>query len=147
MEIKQNQPDARILVLTSFADDENVAQAIKAGAFGFLLKDTTPDDLVQTIQSVYAKKLTIPQELTHLLFDRSKTLQEPVSSNQDLTHRELDVLAYIAQGLSNNQISQALFISTTTVRTHVSSMIRKLNLNNRTQLALYAKEHDLANGF
>ena len=63
-EIKQIQPDARILVLTSFADDDNVPQAIRAGAYGFLLKDTSPDELVQTIRSVYANKLTIPQELS-----------------------------------------------------------------------------------
>jgi NarL family two-component system response regulator LiaR len=143
LEIKQNQPQARILVLTSFADDDNVAQAIQAGAYGFLLKDTSPDELVQTIHSVYADKLTIPQELTHVLLGGKGAQVEQGTTTDDLTQRELDVLKCIAQGMSNKQIAQTLSIGTTTVRSHVSSMIRKLNLENRTQLALYAHEHGI----
>ncbi|MGW8226468.1 MAG: response regulator [Anaerolineales bacterium] len=143
VEIRQMQPQARIVVLTSFADDDNVTQAIRAGAYGFLLKDTSPDDLVQTIHSVYADKLTVPQELTHVLLG-SKGAQVDQRSNMDnLTKRELDVLKCIAQGMSNKQIAQTLSIGTTTVRSHVSSMIRKLNLENRTQLALYARKHEI----
>ena len=143
LEIKQMQPHARILVLTSFADDSNVTKAIRAGAYGFLLKDTSPDELVQTIHSVYADKLTLPQELTHILLGGKAAEKEPDSMQQDLTPRELDVLQCIAQGMSNKQIAQKLSVSTTTVRSHVSSMIRKLNVENRTQLAIYAREHDL----
>ena len=143
LEIKQMQPQARILVLTSFADDENVVQAIQAGAYGFLLKDTSPDELVQTIHSVYADKLTIPQELTQILLGGKSTAVESELPKEDLTPRELDVLKCIAQGIANKQIAQTLSISTTTVRSHVSSMIRKLNAENRTQLAIYAREHDL----
>ncbi len=143
VEIRQMQPGARILVLTSFADDENVKQAIRAGAYGFLLKDTSPDELVQTIHSVYADKLTIPQELTHMLLG-SKALDKTLNlMGEDLTPRELDVLKCIAQGMSNKQIAQHLSIGTTTVRSHVSSMMGKLHVENRTQLAIYAREHDL----
>ena len=141
VEIKQLQPQARILVLTSFADDDNVTQAIRAGAYGFLLKDTSPDELVQTIHSVYADNLTIPQELTHILLDSKGPQVEVEETMHDLTPRELDVLRCIAQGMSNKQIALTLSISTTTVRSHVSSMIRKLNVDNRTQLAIYAREH------
>ena len=143
IEIKRMQPQARILVLTSFANGENVTQAIRAGAYGFLLKDTSPDELVQTIHSVYADKLTIPQELTHILLDNKAAHEASSSVEEDLTPRELDVLRCIAQGISNKQIAQTLSISTTTVRSHVSSMMRKLDMENRTQLALYAREHDL----
>jgi len=143
LEIKQMQPQARILVLTSFADDENVVQAIQAGAYGFLLKDTSPDELVQTIHSVYADKLTIPQELTQILLGGKFTDVESDLPKEDLTPRELDVLVCISQGMSNKQIAQQLSVSTTTVRSHVSSMIRKLNVENRTQLAIYARDHDL----
>ena len=143
IEIKRMQPQARILVLTSFANGENVTQAIRAGAYGFLLKDTSPDELVQTIHSVYADKLTIPQELTHILLDNKAAHEASSSVEEDLTPRELDVLRCIAQGMSNKQIAQTLSISTTTVRSHVSSMMRKLDMENRTQLALYAREHDL----
>ena len=142
-EIKQIQPDARILVLTSFAEDDNVSQAIRAGAYGFLLKDTSPDELVQTIRSVYANKLTIPQELSQSLLSGKPAGQAPDAKLEELTSREQDVLRCIAQGLSNKQIALKLSIGTTTVRSHVSSMMRKLDLENRTQLAIYARNHDL----
>jgi NarL family two-component system response regulator LiaR len=143
IEIKRSLSHARILVLTSFAEDENIKQAIKAGAYGFLMKDTSPDELVQTIYSVYGDKLTIPQELVHVLMGGKSKEVEPVSTEADLTERELDVLRCIAQGMSNKQVAQTLSISTTTVRSHVSSMMRKLFVENRTQLAIYAREHDL----
>lgn len=143
LEIKKIQPRARILVLTSFAEDDNVTRAIKAGAYGFLLKDTSPDELVQTIRSVYADRLTLPQELTRVLLGGETVEKESRSMQSELTPRELDVLRCIAQGMSNKQVAQTLSVSTTTVRSHVSSMIRKLNVENRTQLALYAREHDL----
>lgn len=142
-EIKLIQPDARILVLTSFAEDDNVSQAILSGAYGFLLKDTSPDELVQTIRSVYANKLTIPQELSQALLRGKPAGQASDSQLEGLTSREQDVLRCIAQGLSNKQIAQELVIGTTTVRSHVSSIMRKLDLDNRTQLAIYAREHDL----
>jgi DNA-binding NarL/FixJ family response regulator len=143
-EIKQVQPEARILVLTSFANGDNVSQAIRAGAYGFLLKDTSPDELVNTIKSVYSDKLTIPHELTHSLLGGAPPGKEEGSTLADLTMRELDVLRFISRGASNKQIAFGLSISTTTVRTHVSSIMRKLNLENRTQLAIYAREHDLS---
>lgn len=145
VEIKRMQPQARILVLTSFAEDDNVIRAIRAGAYGFLLKDTSPDELVQTIHSVHADKLTIPQELALILLGDKPAEMEPASSKEDLTPRELDVLRRLSQGLSNKQIAQTLSISTATVRSHVSSLMRKLNVENRTQLAIYAREHDLIN--
>jgi len=143
-EIKKMQPHARILVLTSFADDDNVTQAIRAGAYGFLMKDTSPDELVHTIHSVYEDKLTLPQELTRVLLGGQAADQEPTSAQDDLTEREMDVLRCIAKGHANKQIAGELSISTTTVRTHVSSLLRKLNMENRTQLAIYAREHDLS---
>jgi NarL family two-component system response regulator LiaR len=143
VEIKQMQPNARILVLTSYADDKNVTQAIKDGAYGFLLKDTSPDELVQTIQSVYRDQLTLPQTLARVLLGAKTEDIKPDTSHEGLTPREIEVLQCISHGLSNKQIAQALSISTTTVRSHVSSMMRKLNMENRTQLAIYARDHGL----
>ena len=142
-EIKRNQPNARILVLTSFADDENVTGAIAAGAYGFLLKDTSPDELVQTIHSVFKDKLTLPQEFTQFLLSAKDSETEKPAKNEILTPREIDVLRCVAQGKSNKQIAQTLFISISTVRSHVSSIIHKLDLENRTQLAIYAKDQGL----
>ena len=143
-EIRSQQPQARILVLTSFAEDENVLEAVRAGAYGFLLKDTSPDELVDTIRSVYADKLTLPQEMTRLLLNGQAGQKQPPPAPGNLTERELDVLRLIARGMSNKQVAQQLSISTTTVRSHVSSIMRKLDLENRTQLAIYARENDLA---
>ena len=143
IEIKRMQPDARILVLTSFADDENVSSAVRAGAYGFLLKDTSPDDLVQTIRSVYADKLTLPQQFTQALLGGKAAEPKKDAPVEEVTPRELDVLQCIARGMSNNQIALELSIGSNTVRSHVSSLIRKLNLENRTQLAIYAREHNL----
>jgi len=141
--IKRIQPQARILVLTSFAEDENVIKAIQAGAYGFLLKDTSPDELVQTIHSVNAERLILPKELTQALLGGKAVQDKKDQADENLTRRELDVLRCIARGMSNNQIAQALSIGTNTVRSHVSSMIRKLNLENRTQLAIHARENEL----
>jgi DNA-binding NarL/FixJ family response regulator len=140
-EIKKKQPKARILVLTSYAEDKKVSEAILAGAYGFLLKDTSPDELVQTIHSVYADSLTLPQELAHVHLGSKMASDE--TQSDDLTQRELDVLRCIAQGMSNKQAAQQLSIETTTVRSHVSSLMRKIGTENRTQLALYAREHQL----
>lgn len=142
-EIKQRQPEARILVLTSYAEDENVLAAIRAGAYGFLLKDTSTEELVHTIRSVYANRLTLPQELTHILLHSRAQAGDASSEPEILTERETDVLRCVARGMTNKQIAGQLVITTATVRSHVSNMMRKLNLENRTQLAIYAREHGM----
>ena len=143
-EIKKLQPDSRILVLTSFAEDKKVFDALHAGAYGYLLKDTSPDELVETIRSVYSEKLTLPKEFSHVLLDKKVENSEVPASQSGLTQRELDVLKCIAQGMSNKQIAQELTISTATIRTHVSKIMQKLNLENRTQAALFALKTGLA---
>jgi NarL family two-component system response regulator LiaR len=139
-EIKKTHPKARILVLTSFTEDDKVLEALRAGAYGFLLKDATPDELVQSIRSVYADKLTLPQELTQVLLGSKTEVNQPEIASEDLTERELDVLRCLARGMSNKKIAQELTIGANTVRSHVSSIMRKLDLENRTQLAIYARE-------
>lgn len=138
-EIRHLLPQAHLLVLTSFADDEKVLMSLRAGAYGFLLKDASPDELVQTIRSVYANRITLPQELSHILFNPQPVKVKPTLGEGSLTERELDVLRCIGQGMSNKQVAQCLSISIATVRSHVSSMMRKLDLENRTQLAIHAR--------
>jgi two-component system nitrate/nitrite response regulator NarL len=130
-------------VLTRYTEDKQVAEAIRAGAYGFLLKDTSPDELVQTIHSVYANRLTLPQELTQVLLSSTTMSNESRSIACDLTHRELDMLCCIAQGMSNKQISQSLVHRNLHRALAVSSLMRKLTVENRIQLALYACEHNL----
>jgi NarL family two-component system response regulator LiaR len=138
----RDDPEARILILTSFAEDEQVFEAIRSGALGYLMKDASPDELVSTIHNVYLDRMSLPPDLARRVMLGS---QQPLGNSPTslLTDREADVLRSVAKGYSNKQIASELLVSTTTVRTHISSLLRKLNLENRTQLALYARENNI----
>jgi NarL family two-component system response regulator LiaR len=142
-EIKQHEPNARILVLTSYAEDEHVFSAIKAGALGYLLKETSPQDLLQAIQDVYQGEASLhPSIARRLLREFNRPTPAP-ATEEPLTEREVEVIVMIAQGYSNQMIGDLLFISERTVRTHVSNILGKLHLANRTQAALYALKEGL----
>jgi NarL family two-component system response regulator LiaR len=130
----------RIVVLTSFATDENVFPAIKAGALGYLLKDSEPEDLVRAIRQVHRGEASLHPEIAHkVLLELNRTRTRPQSRTVDpLTARETEVLKLVAGGLDNRQIAERLVVGETTVRTHVSSILAKLQLASRTQAALYA---------
>jgi NarL family two-component system response regulator LiaR len=143
-EIKGENPDARILVLTSFAGDEQLFPAIKSGALGYLLKDSSPAELLQAIRQVYMGESSLHPTVARKLiceFNRPATLS---AAGEQLTEREVEVLRLVAQGLSNQEIGEILFVSERTVRTHVSNILAKLHLANRTQAALYALREGLA---
>jgi NarL family two-component system response regulator LiaR len=136
---------AKVIALTSFLEDEKVILAIQAGAFGFLLKDVSPDELVETIRAAYKGEARLHPNVARLLM--MQIAAQPAQSTRavgELTDREVEVLRLIASGMSNRQISEALFISEKTVKTHVSSLLSKLDLNDRTQLAIYAIKNGLA---
>jgi len=136
--IKAADPKARILVLTSFADDDKVLPAIKAGALGYILKVSAPQELIQAIRDVYhgepSLQPTIARKLLLNLTDNKTEEHQPDA----LTEREIDVLKLIAHGYSNKDIAQTLFISEGTTRSYVTNILNKLHLENRTQAALYA---------
>ena len=143
-EITAEFPDSRILVLTSFADDDKVFPAIKAGALGYLLKDSSPQELLDAIREVYHGESSLHPTIARKLI---RELSEPPNlppADEPLTEREVEVLRLVAQGLSNEEIGSRLFISERTVRTHVSNILGKLHLANRTQAALYALREGLA---
>lgn len=142
-EIKQDDPEARILVLTSFAEDQRIMSAIKAGALGYLLKDSSPQELLRAIRDVYRGESSLHPAVAHKLIEEVRGPAE-ASGVELLTEREIEVLRLVAQGLSNRQIAKKLFISERTVRTHVSNILRKLHLESRTQAALYALREGLA---
>jgi NarL family two-component system response regulator LiaR len=142
--IVQSNPEARILVLTSFAADDKVFPAIKAGASGYLLKDTGPEDLIEAIEQVYRGESSLHPTIARKLLTE---VSQPPSGRQTtdpLTERELEVLRLIAKGKSNQEIADELVISEATVRTHVSNILGKLHLASRTQAALYALREGLA---
>lgn len=135
-QIMQLQPEARILVLASFAERADVQAALQAGALGYLLKAAPPAELLSAIRSVSQGTLSLPRELAQAF-----TQPAPVAPGfEQLTEREQAVLRLLADGLTNQQIAQSLAISDTTVRAHVSSILAKLNVANRTQAALLARE-------
>ena len=142
--ITTRQPETRILVLTSFAEDEKVFPALKAGALGYLLKDAGPEELVRAIRQVYCGESSLhPAIARKVLQELSRPPEQPLTP-EPLTERELEVLRLIAKGKSNREIAEELVISEATVRTHVSNILGKLQLASRTQAALYALREGIA---
>ena len=142
--ITGENPQARILVLTSFAEDDRVFSAIKAGALGYLLKDSLPQELLQAIRDLYQGKPTLNSSIALKLI---RELNEPPAlppAQEPLTVREVEVLRLVAQGLNNREIGDRLTISAWTVITHVRNILGKLHLANRTQAALYALREGIA---
>jgi NarL family two-component system response regulator LiaR len=142
--IKSEDPGARILVLTSFAEDEKVFAAVKAGALGYLLKDATPDELLTAVRSVNRGEPAMNSIIANKLMREIRRESDLPPTAEPLTVREVEVLKLVAQGKSNQEIAETLVISERTVRTHVSNILSKLHLANRTQAALYALREGLA---
>jgi NarL family two-component system response regulator LiaR len=136
--IALRQPRIGILVLTSFAGDDRLVPAINAGALGYLLKDSSPEELVQAIHQVYSGRVSLHPAIARRLFQELAYPQERRSRLEQLTEREVDVLQLLASGKTNRDIAARLEISEATVRTHVSNILGKLRLDSRTQAVLYA---------
>lgn len=147
-DIKQIDPDARLLVLTSFAEDEQIFPAIEAGALGYLLKDSAPGELLRAIRAVHAGDSYLQPAITRRVLQElhRPAAPPPARTDEPLSEREVEVLTLIAEGLSNQEIAERLIISERTVRNHVGNILAKLHLANRTQAALYAVRAGLAEG-
>jgi len=142
-EINQLYPNANILVLTSFPDDENVFAAIKAGAMGFLLKDSPPEHLLEAIRTVRRGESALHPTIARKLMQEISRPSDLPQVQEPLTPRELEVLECLARGQSNREIAEELSVSVRTVTTHVRHILDKLHLANRTQAALYALEQGI----
>jgi DNA-binding NarL/FixJ family response regulator len=149
-QLVQRCPRTRIIILTSFGEEDKVFPAIRAGAHGYLLKDISPDGLVQAIRAAYLGKAQLHPDVAQKLMAAvaetgaapSGRRREPAADS--LTEREREVLRLLADGLSNRDIAGELVIGETTVKSHVSSILDKLDLEDRTQAAIYALRHGLA---
>ncbi len=138
--IKEKNARVQILVITSFAEDEKVVAAIHAGAAGYLLKDASPYELQTAIQDVFRGESSLPPRIASMVLRELKRVATPEHSESflSLTSRELEILKMVAHGLSNQEIADQLTLSVWTVRTHITNILTKLALENRTQAALYA---------
>ena len=143
-EIRANHPDAKVLVLTSFATDDKVFPAIKAGALGYLLKDSDPAELAKAIRQVNAGEYSLHPIIARKVLQELNLSPKDSPTTQPLTQREVEVLRMVAQGKSNRQIANELVISLGTVRAHLSNILGKLHLASRTQATLYALREGLA---
>ena len=136
----------KVITLTSFNENDKVFPSIQAGACSYLLKDVSPDDLVDAIQAAYRGETRLHPDITRKLMEKVTQPVKPHRESQveDLTERELEVVRLVARGCSNREIARELVISEKTVKTHVSNILSKLHLDDRTQLAIYAIKKDLA---
>lgn len=146
--IRSNNPEARVLVLTTFADDQRVREAIQAGAIGYLLKDILKADLLRALRDAAMGRPSLhPEVQQHLMRAvAGKTLSPPEQTlpHVNLTEREVGILRLIAEGRSNKEIAAALYLTEGTVKGYVSTIFDKLGVEDRTQAALYAVKHGLA---
>ncbi len=137
-------PESRILVMTSFAADDKVFPSIKAGALGYLLKDSDPEDLIRMIHQVYRGELSIPPAIARkVIQELNRPASDPLTP-EPLTEREVEILQLLAQGIENKEIARRLVLREATVRTHVSNILGKLQLANRVQATLYALRKGIA---
>ena len=141
--LREAAPAARVIVLTSFGEDERLFAALRAGAAGFLLKDSEPAELVRAIRAAHAGQAPLsPAVAVRVVEEIAHGGQRPVQADE-LTPRELEVLSLIARGRSNKRIALELGVAEKTVKTHVSHVLAKLGLSDRTQAALYAVREGL----
>jgi len=144
-QIRTLYPEVKVLVLTTYADDEWVFDAIRAGASGYLLKDTPRDELIRAIRGTATGKTYVDPSIAGRVLEQVSSQQtEPATLiTSKLTEREIEILRLIAKGLSNTDISERLFLSEGTVRNHVSAILAKLGVSDRTQAAVIAIQHGL----
>ena len=144
IEIRRKDPHARILILTSFAEDHQVFSAIKSGAMGYMMKDTSSEELIKAIRDTYHDRHVLQPEVARKLMRDIQIQDERSMHAKALTERETEILKQVTLGKTNQEIADELVLSERTVRTHITNILAKLRLTNRTQAALYALREGIA---
>jgi DNA-binding NarL/FixJ family response regulator len=144
-EITEKFPDTKVIMLTSYAEDEMLFSAIRAGASGYVLKQIGSDDLINAIEAIGRGEALLDPAVTQRVFQevRKAAREEEASAFSELTQQEMHVLQLVSEGRTNRQIAEMLFLGEGTVRNYVSSILSKLNVRNRAEAAAYAVEHNL----
>ncbi|MGM8212010.1 response regulator transcription factor [Virgibacillus sp. W0430] len=137
-------PEAKIIIVTSFIDDEKVYPALEAGATSYMLKTSKASDIAEAIRATYEGQSILEPEVTGKIMTKMRSRQK-VALHHDLTDRETEILLLIAEGKSNQEIADQLFIAQKTVKVHVSNILSKLEVKDRTQAVIYAFQHKLIN--
>ncbi|WP_026591262.1 response regulator [Bacillus sp. UNC437CL72CviS29] len=140
--IIQEWPEAKIVVVTSFLDDEKLYPVIEAGATSYLLKTSRASDIADAVRATYDGETVLEPKVTGKMMSRMRQKKEQ-PLHEDLTEREFEILLLVAEGKSNQEIADELFIALKTVKTHVSNILNKLNVSDRTQAVIYAFRHQL----
>jgi two-component system, NarL family, response regulator LiaR len=140
-EILSFYPECKIIIITSFYDDEQVFPAIEAGVFSYMLKTANASEIISAIEKAAKGEAVIEPKVANRMMNRLRTQEK--KPHNDLTERELDVLKCIGEGMTNQQISEELYIGVKTVKTHVSNILGKLGISDRTQAAVYANRNGL----
>lgn len=143
--IKMKLPGAKIVIITSSLEESQVIASIKAGAAGYLLKDSSPLEIEDAIKKVNRGETAFPSRITNIMVKELNKPSKPPSKCTTLTDRETEILKLIANGMSNQEIADQLFLSVWTVRTYVTGILDKLEVDNRTQATLYALREGLVN--
>lgn len=141
-EIIKQWPEAKIMIVTSFLEDDKVYPALEAGAISYLLKTTNAKQIADAIRKTYSGTSVLEPEVTNKMMQRMRSNQDR-ALHEDLTEREQEVLLLMAKGMTNQQIADTLFIALKTVKTHVSNILSKLDVQDRTQAVVYAFSHNL----
>jgi two-component system, NarL family, response regulator LiaR len=140
-EILSFQPNCKVIIITSYYDDQQVFPALEAGAFSYLLKTASANEIVQAIYKAVQGETIIEPKVANKMLNRFRTSER--KPHDDLTERELDVLKCLGEGMTNQEISEELFIGVKTVKTHVSNILSKLSVSDRTQAAVYANRNGI----
>ena len=141
-EIIQQWPEAKIIIVTSFLDDEKVYPALEAGATSYMLKTSKASEIADAVRSTYHGQSVLEPEVTGKMMKRLRNPKQ-TELHEDLTNREMEILLLIAEGKSNQEIADQLFIALKTVKVHVSNILSKLEVQDRTQAVIYAFKHSL----
>jgi DNA-binding NarL/FixJ family response regulator len=135
--IKERYPDIRVVMLTTFVDEEYIAEALKNGAEGYILKNQSPESIAESLRAVYSGNVVFDNTVAGKIGTMMKELKNVDRKDYDLTEKELEILSLIAGGLTNKELAKKLFLSEGTVRNYISVILEKLGLRDRTQLAIF----------